>query len=197
MAFITIKFGGRKTFGGYLAVDGDQQFPLSDGMIIPVEDGDHFLEFSNWSAALKGLASFNRFLGNNTGEDKRVQGTISVSLGQKDVAVMTIISDAAKQVLDLPKVSYYTLTDEGYAEMLEASQANAQEASSTGTQQSGAPVDQSKLVELLLTLFLGQFGVHKFYKKQMGMGILYLCTCGLFGIGWLIDIIRLLKNWNN
>ncbi len=33
---------------------------------------------------------------------------------------------------------------------------------------------------------------HKFYEDKIGMGILYLCTAGLFGIGWVIDIIVLL-----
>ena len=32
---------------------------------------------------------------------------------------------------------------------------------------------------------------HKFYEGKIGMGILYLCTAGLFGIGWLIDLISL------
>ena len=32
----------------------------------------------------------------------------------------------------------------------------------------------------------------KFYEGKIGMGILYLFTCGLFGIGTLIDFIVLL-----
>lgn len=45
-------------------------------------------------------------------------------------------------------------------------------------------------VELCLCLFLGWLGVHKFYAGKTGIGILYLCTFGLFGIGWIIDIIK-------
>lgn len=44
--------------------------------------------------------------------------------------------------------------------------------------------------KFLITLFLGWAGVHKFMEKKTGMGILYLCTLGLFGIGWTIDIFR-------
>ena len=39
--------------------------------------------------------------------------------------------------------------------------------------------------------FMGVLGVHKFIERKIGKGILYLCTWGLFGIGWLIDIVKL------
>lgn len=48
---------------------------------------------------------------------------------------------------------------------------------------------RNKKTDLWLCIFLGMFGVHKFYEGKTGMGILYLLTCGLFGIGWLVDIV--------
>jgi len=51
---------------------------------------------------------------------------------------------------------------------------------------------RNKWVAFLLCFFLGYLGAHKFYEGKAGMGILYLFTCGLFGIGWLIDCISLL-----
>ena len=48
----------------------------------------------------------------------------------------------------------------------------------------------SPLVEFLITFFTGTFGVHKFMKGQIGMGLLYLFTMGIFGIGWFIDVVR-------
>lgn len=47
-------------------------------------------------------------------------------------------------------------------------------------------------IKLLICYFLGIFGVHKFMEKKLGLGILYLCTCGLFGIGWIIDVVKYL-----
>lgn len=40
-------------------------------------------------------------------------------------------------------------------------------------------------------LFGGWFGLHKYLNHQIGMGILYTLTFGLFGIGWLIDIFKI------
>ena len=51
---------------------------------------------------------------------------------------------------------------------------------------------KNKWIALLLCLFLGIFGAHKFYEGKIGMGILYLCTGGLLGIGVVIDFIGLL-----
>lgn len=51
---------------------------------------------------------------------------------------------------------------------------------------------KSKVVALLLCIFLGCFGVHRFYVGKIGSGILYLFTCGLLGIGWVVDIILIL-----
>lgn len=48
---------------------------------------------------------------------------------------------------------------------------------------------KNKWVALLLCIFT--VCGHKFYEGKVGMGILYLFTAGLFGIGWIIDIITL------
>lgn len=53
---------------------------------------------------------------------------------------------------------------------------------------------KNKWVSLLLCIFT--ICGHKFYEGKIGMGILYLCTLGLFGIGWLIDIILLILKPN-
>ena len=51
---------------------------------------------------------------------------------------------------------------------------------------------KNKWVSFLLCLLLGYIGAHKFYEGKIGIGILYLFTLGLFGIGWFIDCIVLL-----
>ena len=54
------------------------------------------------------------------------------------------------------------------------------------------PSPKSKWVSLFLCIFLGVFGIHKFYEEKILMGILYICTGGLLGIGVIIDIIALI-----
>lgn len=39
--------------------------------------------------------------------------------------------------------------------------------------------------------FLGGIGVHKFYEGKIGIGILYILTMGLFGVGVIIDLIMI------
>lgn len=50
---------------------------------------------------------------------------------------------------------------------------------------------KNKWISLVLCVFLGFFGAHKFYEEKILAGIIYLFTLGLFGIGWIVDIIRL------
>ncbi len=44
------------------------------------------------------------------------------------------------------------------------------------------------LVAYLLLIFLGFTGAHRFYLGSTGMGLLYLCTCGLCGVGYWVDL---------
>ena len=51
---------------------------------------------------------------------------------------------------------------------------------------------KNKWVALLLCIFLGFLGGHKFYEGKILLGIVYLFTFGLFGIGLFVDFISLL-----
>lgn len=51
---------------------------------------------------------------------------------------------------------------------------------------------KNKWVSMLLLIFLGYFGGHKFYEGKVGMGVLYIFTFGIFGIGLIVDFITLL-----
>ncbi|HJJ05368.1 MAG TPA: TM2 domain-containing protein [Clostridiaceae bacterium] len=52
--------------------------------------------------------------------------------------------------------------------------------------------EKNWLTTLLLCIFLGNFGVHRFYTGKIGTGILMLLTCGGCGIWTIVDLIMLI-----
>ena len=59
----------------------------------------------------------------------------------------------------------------------------------SSTPNSDVSPENKWLVTLLLCLFVGFLGVHRFYVGKIGTGVLHLLTLGFFGIWTLIDLI--------
>ena len=55
---------------------------------------------------------------------------------------------------------------------------------------------RDKWTAFLLCFFLGWLGVHRFYENKVATGILWMFTFGMFGIGWLVDLIIILTKPN-
>ena len=65
--------------------------------------------------------------------------------------------------------------------------------------QSAAPVElpvdypcKNRLTLILLCVFLGWVGAHRFYAGKVGTGLIWLFTCGVFVFGWLRDLVVVL-----
>ena len=56
---------------------------------------------------------------------------------------------------------------------------------------SGLTTDNTWLVTLLLCLFVGFLGIHRFYVGKSGTGFLQIITLGGLGIWVLIDLIMI------
>ena len=53
---------------------------------------------------------------------------------------------------------------------------------------------KSKTTSLILAIFLGWIGVHRYYVGKVGTGLLYTFTFGIFSIGWIVDIVKIASN---
>ena len=60
-----------------------------------------------------------------------------------------------------------------------------------GSAAPAAGASDKKMTALLLCIFLGGLGVHRFYVGKIGTGVVWLLTGGVLGIGWLVDIIMI------
>jgi TM2 domain-containing membrane protein YozV len=52
--------------------------------------------------------------------------------------------------------------------------------------------NKSRLVTFLLCYIFGMFGAHRFYVGKKGTAVIYILTMGLFGIGLLVDTLKII-----
>lgn len=93
-----------------------------------------------------------------------------------------ICPNCGKQVKDLK-------TENNEPQIIINNTANAVASASTTAVPVSYRRTKNKWIAFCLCLFT--LCGHKFYEGKIGMGIIYLFTGGLFGIGWFIDLITL------
>lgn len=70
--------------------------------------------------------------------------------------------------------------------------AQVRETAPTAPAPAAGPSGKSQLVALLLAIFVGGIGIHRFYLGYTGIGVIQLLTAGGCGIWALIDLVRII-----
>lgn len=52
-------------------------------------------------------------------------------------------------------------------------------------------ISSNRIIMLIIAIFFGYFGIHRFMVGKIGSGVLWLLTVGMFGFGWIYDIIMI------
>ena len=102
-----------------------------------------------------------------------------------------------KMTDDVQRIKYEDMEQAGYDYEKGRMRARQEYVSSKFNVGENGQILLDPVIEFIIVFFFGALGVHKFMKKEIGMGILYLFTGGIFGIGWIIDVIRALTNLIN
>jgi len=50
-----------------------------------------------------------------------------------------------------------------------------------------------RLVLSIVCIFLGELGIHRLVVGRIATGLIWFLTFGVFGLGWLVDVILLLS----
>lgn len=170
----------------YVSVDGRSEMKISGKVprSITVSAGTHEISVTTVSRVQRAMSSpstdFLSSLGNamEDGANTTLEGRISFN--NDDVLLLQSKQAGLKSKIFNKVVSSREAND--YVQM-----------SSVIEYGEKAPGEKNKWVALILCLFFGVLGVHRFYEGKIGTGILYLLTLGLCGIGVIVDFFKILS----
>ncbi|MFR7829219.1 MAG: DUF4236 domain-containing protein [Eubacterium sp.] len=110
--------------------------------------------------------------------------SVSLSVGTKGMHYTVNSNGRTTKSVGIPGTGVY------YSESSSNNKSAAEQPVSNGKQ---TPYLNTKglnpIAYFIITFLLGYLGVHHFIDGKIGKGILYLCTVGIFGIGWIVDCI--------
>lgn len=194
MAYILVDLQGKATNGGWLSYDGGGSYKLTDGRLISIEPGTHYLDFRAESPeqrrSVSGIAKV-ALLGSDDSN-----GQLVMEFSNNSVLKLTIISDANGKILSKPSWVMLEADDEQMASFHSEYYAQNERRNTQIAEEKIRTLEKAKKA-FWLCLGLGWAGAHKFYRHKYFMGIVYFLTVGLFGYGWIYDCISLGIDWRN
>lgn len=113
------------------------------------------------------------------------KNSVSTTFGTKGMHYTVSSNGRKTKTVGIPGTGlYYTETSSG-------NKKNSNTVNNNGAAMNTKNINT--VTYFFITFFLGILGVHKFIDGKIGQGILYLFTGGLFGIGWIIDVVKALQ----
>ena len=113
---------------------------------------------------------------------------IGYSVGWNGFRVTKKANGGTRTTVSVPGTGISYVKDGGSKKKKSGNSSKTSKGATGGTYM-GKPANKN--IELVLCLLLGWAGGHKFYQKKIGMGVLYLLTFGLLGIGWIGDVVTM------
>ena len=198
MAHIYVSVTGNTDFGGYLTIGGNE-IKVYDTYAEEISNGNIDVILYSKSRASRDLAQGLGAINNlktsggffmdmvqksNEKTEENYRGEAwgqSYTVEEDDIIIVAVKSEG-EDILDVA-FGIESMENEEYREWVEKS-----EFKSTVNRMKRAPT------AFWLCVFLGWLSAHRFYLNQK-RAFIYLITAQLFGIGWIIDFVSLLRDY--
>lgn len=199
-AYLCTQISGNENFGGYLSVDGEKSFSISDGMIYELSPGAHSFIIYSSSDAQRAAGSAQAWLYKKTSSSGAILDSLERASASKNIGdgwqidayvtdgemlTINVVSRGTK-IVGNPQYSVCELDDAQLAEL----EKKQEEAAKEYEEWKNTPVRSKKqIIGGLITALLGCFGLYNYLSGSVvteePTQNLFLVMGGIIAIGVL------------